>query len=88
MCLAVPLKIIKIDGSEAVGERNGMNRSFRVDLIRNPEPGDYVIVHAGFAIEKLTEEQAEESVAASMELEAALKEINEEAAQRRMARNS
>ena len=36
----------------------GMERDVRVDFIENPQVGDYVIVHAGFAIEKINEEQA------------------------------
>ena len=62
MCLAVPLKLIEINGKEAVGESMGMRRSLRVDFIENPQIGDYVIVHAGFAIERLPEEQALEDI--------------------------
>lgn len=64
MCLAVPLKIIEIDGKNAVGESMGMQRKLRVDFIPEPKIGDYVIVHAGFAIERLPEEQALEDIAA------------------------
>ena len=82
MCLAVPMQLKEIKGNEAVGERNGVTRSFRVDLIKDPMPGDYVIVHAGFAIEKLSREQAEESIAAAMELENAMREVEAERAAR------
>ena len=58
MCLAVPLKVVEINGREAVAESMGMKRKIRVDFIDNPRVGDYVIVHAGFAIERLPEEQA------------------------------
>ena len=58
MCLAVPLKLIEVNGAEAVGESLGMRRTLRVDFIPDPKPGDYVIVHAGFAIERLSEAQA------------------------------
>ena len=58
MCLAVPLKIVEIHGREAVAESMGMKRKIRVDFIDNPRVGEYVIVHAGFAIERLPEEQA------------------------------
>jgi len=58
MCLAIPLKLIEINGKKAVGEAMGMKRDVRVDFIREPKIGDYVIVHAGFAIERLPEEQA------------------------------
>ena len=64
MCLAVPLKLIEINGNNAVGESMGMQRKLRVDFIPEPKIGDYVIVHAGFAIERLPEEQALEDIAA------------------------
>lgn len=62
MCLAIPLKIIEINGNEAVGEAMGMTRSMRVDFIENPQIGEYVIVHAGFAIERLSDRQAAEDL--------------------------
>ena len=58
MCLAVPLKLIEVNGNEAVAESSGLTRKIRVDFIDTPKVGDYVIVHAGFAIERLPEEQA------------------------------
>ena len=58
MCLAIPLQLIEINGSTAVGEAMGMRREIRVDFIDKPRIGDYVIVHAGFAIERLPEQQA------------------------------
>ena len=58
MCLAIPLQLIEIHGSSAIGEAMGMRREIRVDFIPDPRPGDYVIVHAGFAIERLPERQA------------------------------
>ena len=68
MCLAVPLKLIEIDGKNAVGESMGMQRKLRVDFSPEPKIGDYVIVHAGFAIERLPEEQALEDIAAWEEI--------------------
>ena len=72
MCLAVPLKLIEIDGNDAVGESMGMRRKLRVDFIENPRVGDYVIVHAGFAIERLPEQQALDDISAWEELRDAL----------------
>lgn len=63
MCLAVPLKIVSVDGKHAVGEAAGLSQSVRVDFIPDIIPGDYVMVHAGFAIQKLTQQQAEENLA-------------------------
>lgn len=75
MCLAVPLKIIEIDGKNAVGERFGMCRSVRLDFTPAAGPGDYIIAHAGFAIEILPADQAEASLAAIREVEDALEEL-------------
>lgn len=63
MCLAVPLKILSIDGKTAVGEASGLTQKVRVDFIPDLAVGDHVMVHAGFAIEKLTQRQAEENLA-------------------------
>jgi len=56
MCLAVPGKIIKLDGDKAVVDFKGVSRKVVVSMIDNPEVGDYVIIHAGFAIQKWTPE--------------------------------
>ena len=72
MCLAVPLKLVEIKGSTAIGEAMGVSREIRVDFIRDPKPGEYVIVHAGFAIERLSPQQAELDLAAWAEVEDAL----------------
>ena len=68
MCLAVPFQLIEINGTTAVGEALGMRREIRVDFIPEPKTGDYVIVHAGFAIERLGEKQALEDLEAWEEL--------------------
>ena len=72
MCLAVPLKLIDINGKTATGEAMGMTRQVRVDFIKEPRVGDYVMVHAGFAIERLPEGQALADLEAWEEMEAAL----------------
>lgn len=64
MCLAIPLQLTEINGNAAVGEAMGMRREIRVDFIEKPKIGDYVIVHAGFAIERLPERQALEDLEA------------------------
>ena len=75
MCLAVPLRIKELDGTDAVVERDGVSRRVKVNFIREPKVGDYVMVHAGFAIEKVNEKQAEEDLEAFRELEEVLKVI-------------
>lgn len=63
MCLAVPMKIESIINTEKAVVRQG-ETSLEVDIsmLENPSPGDYVIVHAGFAIETLEEEDARETL--------------------------
>ncbi|MBQ5777812.1 MAG: HypC/HybG/HupF family hydrogenase formation chaperone [Oscillospiraceae bacterium] len=76
MCLAVPLKITELSGNDAIGERDGVRRKIRVDFIENPKIGEYVIVHAGFAIERLGAEEAEANIAAAEEVENELRKLN------------
>ena len=72
MCLAIPLKIVEIDGRNGVGEVEGLRRNMRLDFIKEPKVGDYVIVHAGFAIERLPEKQAIADIEAWAEVRDAL----------------
>ena len=72
MCLAMPMKISKIDGPLAQCEAGGLTQDIRIDFITDPQPGDYVMVHAGFAIEKMTEEEALENMELLEELKNAL----------------
>ena len=72
MCLAVPLKIVEIDSLNGVGEVEGLRRRMRLDFIKEPRVGEYVIVHAGFAIERLGEEQAKADIAEWNEVRDAL----------------
>ncbi|HIQ75547.1 MAG TPA: HypC/HybG/HupF family hydrogenase formation chaperone [Candidatus Cottocaccamicrobium excrementipullorum] len=63
MCLAVPLKIVEINGKSAVGEAGGLSQSVRIDFIPDLVPGEYVYVHAGFAIQKMSQQEAFENLA-------------------------
>ena len=75
MCLAIPLKITEINGKDAIGERSGIKRKLRLDFIENPKIGEYVIVHAGFAIETMNARQAELNMEAAKEVEDALRSL-------------
>lgn len=61
MCLAVPMQIneLRDDNTRGVLDLDGLTHEVDLSLIENPKIGDYVIVHAGFAIEKLDREEAE-----------------------------
>ena len=60
MCLAIPAKIVSINGEEAVAEIQGVRRKIILSLINDPRVGDYVLIHAGFAIRKWSEEDVRE----------------------------
>lgn len=76
MCLAVPLKIVEIINEKtALGEVEGVNRSVRIDFVKNVKVGDFVLVHAGFAIEIIDEERAQENLDAIKEVTDALPSI-------------
>jgi hydrogenase expression/formation protein HypC len=62
MCLAVPSKIMDIQDGIAVIDVDGVRREASVLLLEDPRVGDYVIVHAGFAIHKIDEEEARETL--------------------------
>jgi hydrogenase expression/formation protein HypC len=63
MCLAVPMKIVSKDGDNVVAEVDGVQKEASVMLLgEEVAVGDYVIVHAGFAISRLDEEYAEETL--------------------------
>jgi len=59
MCLAIPMEVLKIDGKNAEVQVGGTRQTVRLDVIsESPEVGDYVIVHAGFALTRLDREEA------------------------------
>ena len=62
MCLAIPMKVIKRDDDNAVVESSGIKKNINISLLKKVKIGDYVIVHAGFAIERLDEERAKETL--------------------------
>ncbi|MBD3380092.1 MAG: HypC/HybG/HupF family hydrogenase formation chaperone [Candidatus Omnitrophica bacterium] len=59
MCWSVPGKILEVrNDNTAVIELSGIKRPVSTDLIDDPAPGEYVLVHAGYAIQKVDEERA------------------------------
>lgn len=71
MCLAVPARIVKIDGSIADLEIGGVIKRASLDLVEEVKVGDYVILHAGFAIQKLDEREAKETLRLLSQMELA-----------------
>ncbi len=68
MCLAVPGLVESIDGDYAQVEFGGVRKKICVTLIPELEVGEYVIVHTGYAIEKLDEEEAKKTLALFAEM--------------------
>ena len=62
MCLAIPSKITKIENEMAVIDVDGVQRQASLLLMSDAQVGDYVIVHAGFAIQKIDEAAARETL--------------------------
>lgn len=62
MCLAIPAKIVEIKDKMAVVDMDGTRRQASLLLVEDAAEGDYVIVHAGFAIHRIDEAQAMESL--------------------------
>jgi hydrogenase expression/formation protein HypC len=58
MCWSVPGRIMDINGNMAVVEVGGVTRDVALDLIDGPEVGEYVLVHAGYALQKVSEDKA------------------------------
>lgn len=64
MCLSVPMQIISQQGDRAIAEMLGVRREIGLALLGEPfpQPGDYVIVHVGYAIERVEPDAAKESI--------------------------
>ena len=68
MCLAVPVRVLQIDGQKALVELGGLARQASIMLVPDIRVGDYVLLHAGFAIQKLDEREAEETLSLFAEI--------------------
>lgn len=62
MCLAIPAQVISVDGKTATVDFGGVTRAISIVLIENVKKGDYVIVHTGYAIQKMDREEAEKTL--------------------------
>ena len=62
MCIAVPMEVVEINDNMGVVELNGVKRDVGFMLMEDIQLGDWVLIHAGFAISKLNKEEAEETL--------------------------
>ncbi len=72
MCLAIPAKVKKIKKDNAVVDFGGVSREVSLGILSGVQRGDYVLVHAGFAIGKVERQEAEDTLRALQELKEAL----------------
>lgn len=61
MCVGLSAKVVKIQDGMALVDANGARREVSSQMLKDLEPGDYVMVHAGVAIAKITEDDDEQS---------------------------
>ena len=62
MCLGIPMKIVRIDGETGLVKTGGLERKANLSLIKDAKVGDYILMHAGFAIEKVKEDEAKRTI--------------------------
>ncbi len=74
MCLAKPARIESIDNGTAFCDLSGIKKKVSLDLLSGIVVGDFVLIHAGFAISKIDKAQAEETVEALRELGEAIRD--------------
>ncbi|MFP4059856.1 MAG: HypC/HybG/HupF family hydrogenase formation chaperone [Bacteroidales bacterium] len=69
MCLSIPAKIISIEGETAKASIGGTVVTAGLQLVDDVQVGDYILVHTGFALQKISEEEAKETLQLIKELE-------------------
>ena len=62
MCVGLPAKVVRIQNGMALVDASGARREVSAELLSDIDPGDYVMVHAGVAIAKITEDNEDEEV--------------------------
>lgn len=70
MCLGIPMRVLSARGASGEVELSGVRREVMLDLVPGVRPGDYVLVHAGYAIQVLDPAAAEETLAMIREVDA------------------
>ena len=73
MCLAVPMRLHAVEGPQATARSGGVSLQVRLDLLPDAGPGDWVLVHAGYAIAALAEAEAVETLQLLQEVAAEMR---------------
>ena len=80
MCLSIPAKVLEINGEVAKVTLGGTEYDASLQLVEDVKIGDYVLIHTGFAIQKLSEKEAQETLKLFDEFEELNKQLDEEEA--------
>ena len=78
MCLSIPARVESIDGEMAVVNVGGVQYNASLQMVEDVGIGDYVLLHTGFAIQKISEEEARETLALFKELEDINRQMDQE----------
>ena len=62
MCLAIPMRVVEVTGETCVAEAGGLHRTANVAFLKSVKKGDYILIHAGFAIEKVKPGEANKTL--------------------------
>ena len=69
MCLGVPARVIRVDNDQALVTIGEIEYQANIGLLEEVRPGDFILLHAGFGIEKVDPEEAEETIRLIREIE-------------------
>jgi len=69
MCLSIPAKVLSVDGNMAKASVGGTIINAGLHLVENVKEGDYILIHTGYALEKISEEEAMETLKLIKELD-------------------
>jgi len=78
MCLSIPAKVISIDGDTARASVGGAEYDANLQMVEGVEVGDYILLHTGFAIEKLDKDEALETLKTFEEFDELNKQLDDE----------
>lgn len=78
MCLSIPAKVISIDADMARVSVGGTEYNASLQMITDVKVGDYILMHTGFAIQKISPEEAQETLKLFNEFEELNKQLDEE----------
>jgi hydrogenase expression/formation protein HypC len=68
MCLGIPMKLVEKSGDLGVVDSGGLRKNVNLSFMKTASLGDYILIHAGFAIEKIKEKEAKKTLKALEEI--------------------